>query len=391
MGSQSAFVACAVALSAILLGSERALGDDAEAICGQPPPVADERVVAEIEGRFSGLSWLDLGGSGRYEQRRDEILSRYPNADRTLIELSIFRSVCLILMGDGEMTQREKIEALGALRRDMLGTGGVQGSAPIPSEDGGAPVASFFVSRRDWFRFVEVQPQETRALRLVGQERADCRGPAMALDVLEAYAPDAVDTARWAIAPQTQEDWRRVARRYTLDLYNHMRRHIVGIVGRQLVLDQPFARLRCEHFGGLLFDLRIVPCHRGDVTPDDREMMADCGLDDAAFVERGLKDDGPVVCYQMQITQSVHEAVVRNIRPQSRAISTSLYTGGPGVSALCLDDAPREADAGLTTIVFIGHDHRFLASNLLRICFAMGACSPDAFDPAVSPPPHPRY
>ena len=187
-----------------------AAAQDPDALCGTSPPLADEHVSAEIEAKFAGLRWWEVGGAGRYEQNTEEVLSRYPDADRLLINLAIFRTMCLVLLAEGEMTQREKVDELSALRREILG-GAISGDATSRNEDS-VRLPSYFMPRADWRRVVEGPPVETRRVRLVADLDADCQGSAAVLGVLSNFAPDGIDTAKFATPADTPHEQRRQMR-----------------------------------------------------------------------------------------------------------------------------------------------------------------------------------
>jgi hypothetical protein len=89
-------------------------------ICGGPPPVANEDLKGEIEGRAQFLSRFlgeaELGG--KIETSRSEIFSRYPDADERSDAYFEYQ-VCVLLMEDRSISNIEKIEKLKEIRREF--------------------------------------------------------------------------------------------------------------------------------------------------------------------------------------------------------------------------------------------------------------------------------
>lgn len=88
--------------------------------CGAPPPVADEVLKAELEGRAKLLSKF-LGGaslSGQIEMSQAEIFSRYPN-DFERSNAYFQYQVCVLLMKDRTMSVSEKIRHLEKIQAHL--------------------------------------------------------------------------------------------------------------------------------------------------------------------------------------------------------------------------------------------------------------------------------
>lgn len=89
-------------------------------LCGDPPPVANETLKGEIEGRAQLLSRF-LGAAelgGEIETARTEIFSKYANPDER--SNAYFEYVfCVLLMSDEDMSTREKIEELKRIRQEF--------------------------------------------------------------------------------------------------------------------------------------------------------------------------------------------------------------------------------------------------------------------------------
>lgn len=99
----------------------------ADTLCGDPPPVAEDSLKGEIDGRAKFLSSF-LGNAelvGRIETSRKEIFSRYKNADERSNAYFEYQ-VCILLMQDITMTTSQKIDVLTSIRREFR--------KPIPSK-----------------------------------------------------------------------------------------------------------------------------------------------------------------------------------------------------------------------------------------------------------------
>jgi len=83
------------------------------AVCGDPPPVANEELKGEIEGKAQFLSRFlgDASLAGRIETSRQEIFSQYPDQDERS-DAYFEYMFCALIMNDQDMTTKEKIDEL---------------------------------------------------------------------------------------------------------------------------------------------------------------------------------------------------------------------------------------------------------------------------------------
>jgi hypothetical protein len=80
--------------------------------CGDPPPVANEQVKADLTGKANLLSKYignaELGG--KIDASRTEIFSKYPPHERS--EAYFEYQICILLMQDTKMSTPDKIQTL---------------------------------------------------------------------------------------------------------------------------------------------------------------------------------------------------------------------------------------------------------------------------------------
>jgi len=83
------------------------------AVCGDPPPVANEELKGEIEGKAQFLSRFlgDASLAGRIETSRQEIFSQYPDQDERS-DAYFEYMFCVLIMNDQDMTTKQKIDEL---------------------------------------------------------------------------------------------------------------------------------------------------------------------------------------------------------------------------------------------------------------------------------------
>jgi hypothetical protein len=93
----------------------------AHEICGEPPPVADESLRAEIEGKAKLLSRLigETSLSGSIETAREEIFSKYPDAELSRSNAYFEYQMCVLIMNDKAMTTQQKVEELKKVKREF--------------------------------------------------------------------------------------------------------------------------------------------------------------------------------------------------------------------------------------------------------------------------------
>ena len=82
--------------------------------CGNPPPVANEFLKADIDAQASALTrkLIDAGGSVSVEKRVTEIFSKYPDAELSRANAYLQYQICLQLMNDHDMSTNQKIDKL---------------------------------------------------------------------------------------------------------------------------------------------------------------------------------------------------------------------------------------------------------------------------------------
>ena len=116
-----------------------AMGAHAQ-VCGDPPPVANEQVKADLIGKASLLSRYfgsaELGG--KIDASRTEIFSKYPPGERS--EAYFQYQICILLMQDTKMSTSEKIkELLGTRDRFRQPPAKVKAGPPVNSRAGDDP------------------------------------------------------------------------------------------------------------------------------------------------------------------------------------------------------------------------------------------------------------
>jgi hypothetical protein len=80
--------------------------------CGDPPPVADEALKGELRGQAQFLTRF-LGSAelgGQVEQKKTEIFSRYPDAERSRANAFLQWQMCILIMNSRELNTREKLQ-----------------------------------------------------------------------------------------------------------------------------------------------------------------------------------------------------------------------------------------------------------------------------------------
>jgi hypothetical protein len=86
-------------------------------LCGNPPPVEDEQLKGDINGKAQFLSHFlgDASLGGKIESSRTEIFSRYKDANERSNAYFEYE-VCVILLQDSQMTAAQKIDKLREIR-----------------------------------------------------------------------------------------------------------------------------------------------------------------------------------------------------------------------------------------------------------------------------------
>jgi hypothetical protein len=92
-----------------------------EKTCGEPPPVANESLKGAIKGEAQALSRY-LGNAaltGQIQTSREEIFSKYPDAEVSRSNAYFEHQVCVLLLQDKSLTTIQKIEELKKIRREF--------------------------------------------------------------------------------------------------------------------------------------------------------------------------------------------------------------------------------------------------------------------------------
>jgi hypothetical protein len=87
--------------------------------CGDPPPVQNETLEGEIQGKAQFLSRFlgDASLGGRIQTARTEIFSKYPEGERSNAYFEY--QVCVMLMNDQSLTTLQKLDKLTEIRREF--------------------------------------------------------------------------------------------------------------------------------------------------------------------------------------------------------------------------------------------------------------------------------
>jgi hypothetical protein len=90
-------------------------------VCGDPPPVANETLKGEINGKAQIVSKYlgDAQLSGKIETSRTEIFSKYADGETSRANAYFEYQVCILLFADKKMTTQEKLEELRKVRREF--------------------------------------------------------------------------------------------------------------------------------------------------------------------------------------------------------------------------------------------------------------------------------
>jgi hypothetical protein len=110
-----------LAVFALLLSSWSALADTDAYVCGDPPPVDSTALKGELDGKASFLSKFigDAKLRGNIETSRSEVFSKYPNADKLVVDHYLLFQTCVILMDDKSLDTTQKLEELRKTRREF--------------------------------------------------------------------------------------------------------------------------------------------------------------------------------------------------------------------------------------------------------------------------------
>jgi hypothetical protein len=89
--------------------------------CGDAPLVSDESLKGELDSRATVLSRLfgDLKFQGEVQIQRNDVLSRYPAADKLRVNQYFLYAVCQLIMADTQASLEQKIKMLGDARESI--------------------------------------------------------------------------------------------------------------------------------------------------------------------------------------------------------------------------------------------------------------------------------
>jgi hypothetical protein len=90
--------------------------------CGDAPMVADERLKGELDSKATVLSRVlgDVKFKGQVEIEKDDVLRRYPNADKLRLNQYFLYTVCLVIMNDTRMPAEQKLQKLIEARESIF-------------------------------------------------------------------------------------------------------------------------------------------------------------------------------------------------------------------------------------------------------------------------------
>jgi len=87
--------------------------------CGDPPRVDDQLLKGELDGKAQFLSSLvgNAGLRGQIEVARNDVLNRYPNADKVRSDSYMLYMFCTFVLSDAKLTAQEKFRAIQEYRQ----------------------------------------------------------------------------------------------------------------------------------------------------------------------------------------------------------------------------------------------------------------------------------
>lgn len=90
-------------------------------LCGDPPPVDNTQLKSDIEGKANLLKRFvgNVALKGSIESSRKEIFSKYPSADKLVVDHYITYQTCVLLMNDTSLNTRQKLEELRKMRTEF--------------------------------------------------------------------------------------------------------------------------------------------------------------------------------------------------------------------------------------------------------------------------------
>jgi hypothetical protein len=88
--------------------------------CGKPPPLANEQFKAEVQGNAQTVGKLGaVGLGGAVTTSRNEILSKYPHADRVVLDMYFAYQFCSVIVNNPALTPDQKLDRILTARRAL--------------------------------------------------------------------------------------------------------------------------------------------------------------------------------------------------------------------------------------------------------------------------------
>lgn len=90
--------------------------------CGDAPVVDDVRFKGELDAKLQFLSRFigDAGLKGQVDYAREDVLRKYPNADKLRLNQYVLYVLCMAIMADTKMSTPEKLRELRQTRTEIF-------------------------------------------------------------------------------------------------------------------------------------------------------------------------------------------------------------------------------------------------------------------------------
>lgn len=351
--------------------------------CGKPPPLVDERVVAEVDARLPILK-KDIGLGASFESEKQEILSRYPNADEAILELTMLRMVCQVLMEDDEMSGAEKLEFLRDYRERVLG---VERHGAVKKPSYWLPVGELRKAS------LEMEVVE-RPIKGKSVEGTICRGPESFLKYMDANYERMTSTAMPVdISPEEEANETLAGMVAYLDW---QRRAAFKMAEDAIVLDQPMPFVRCylDHDNPALpkelFKIETFPCAPQEIATDQRPK---CAPETGKIVYQQIeKLPSRAICIAVVVWQDFDFRQLVALTAGKLDGWESNIGEGSGWTIHCLDPAGPNDEWPNAAVLMTVSDHRWTPANLMRWCLEKSKCMRYEIAPEFrNGGNHPRY
>ncbi|HHC6556648.1 TPA: hypothetical protein ACN36H_003142 [Vibrio parahaemolyticus] len=108
-------------LAIVIVFSPASFAEPMAYLCGDPPPVDSSSLKGELNGKASFLSRFigDAELKGKIETSREDVFSKYPNADKLVVDHYLLFQTCVIIMNDTSLDTSQKLEELRKTRREF--------------------------------------------------------------------------------------------------------------------------------------------------------------------------------------------------------------------------------------------------------------------------------